>query len=117
MKISELLPDVLFDYDLIELLTCNMIFYTMELATEDSIIQIELYQSGDFIALTVGGGSRTISKKVVDSIFDDSLSNEELSNLGMGLSLAKVIADRHGGQIKIQNKEMEGSCFTFFLPC
>ena len=117
VKISELLPDVLFDYDLIELLTCNMIFYTMELATEDSIIQIELYQSGDFIALSVGGGSRVISKKVVDSIFDDSLSNEELSNLGMGLSLAKVIADRHGGQIKIQNKEMEGSCFTFFLPC
>ncbi len=57
-----------------------------------------------------------IPKKSLDKIFDrfyrnDESRNKEIQGNGLGLSIAKTIADRHNAEIKVQSIEGEGSEF------
>jgi len=36
--------------------------------------------------------------------------------VGLGLSLVKQIAERHGGSVRCLPREGGGSCFVLFLP-
>ena len=39
-----------------------------------------------------------------------------LMSLGLGLSLVKQIAERHGGHVRCEDREGGGSCFVIVLP-
>ncbi len=54
--------------------------------------------------------------KVFDSHFSYEAGNTPLSNMGLGLTLARNIILRHGGTIAIDSKEHEGTNVTIRLP-
>jgi two-component system NtrC family sensor kinase len=61
-----------------------------------------------------GGG---IPKNIVDKIFQPFFTTKPTGQgTGLGLSLAYDIVKAHGGEIKVQSKEGEGSEFTIQLP-
>jgi len=61
-----------------------------------------------------GGG---IPQKVVDKIFQPFFTTKPTGQgTGLGLSLAYDIIKAHGGEIKVQTKEGEGSDFVIQLP-
>jgi signal transduction histidine kinase len=61
-----------------------------------------------------GGG---IPQKIVDKIFQPFFTTKPTGQgTGLGLSLAYDIIKAHGGEIKVQSKEGEGSDFTVVLP-
>ena len=35
---------------------------------------------------------------------------------GIGLAIVKKIIERHGGKLRIESEEGQGSCFSFSLP-
>ncbi len=41
---------------------------------------------------------------------------EQAGGVGLGLSLVKQIAERHGGRVRCEEREGGGSCFTMELP-
>jgi len=41
---------------------------------------------------------------------------EQAGGVGLGLSLVKQIAERHGGRVRCEAREGGGSCFVFSLP-
>ncbi len=41
---------------------------------------------------------------------------EQAGGVGLGLSLVKQIAERHGGSVRCEGREGGGSCFTIALP-
>ena len=41
---------------------------------------------------------------------------EQAGGVGLGLSLVKQIAERHGGQVRCESREGGGSCFVLALP-
>ncbi len=63
-----------------------------------------------------------IPEKALDKIFDrfyrnDESRNKEIQGNGLGLSIAKTIADRHNAVISVKSKEGEGSRFkVIFEP-
>jgi signal transduction histidine kinase len=41
---------------------------------------------------------------------------EQAGGVGLGLSLVKQIAERHGGRVRCEARDGGGSCFTIELP-
>jgi signal transduction histidine kinase len=46
----------------------------------------------------------------------DSARSRESRSAGLGLCIAKTIAEAHGGKILVQSTPGAGSAFTIFLP-
>jgi len=41
---------------------------------------------------------------------------EQAGGVGLGLSLVKQIAERHGGRVRCESRDGGGSCFVLDLP-
>jgi signal transduction histidine kinase len=60
-----------------------------------------------------GGG---IPQKVIDKIFQPFFTTKPTGeSTGLGLSLSYDIIKAHGGEIKVESKEGEGTMFKIYL--
>lgn len=123
LDVDEAVPSTLFDYSLIELLFYNLAFHAMEYSPPESTIQVALRQDGDFITMSLSGEGQVIPSEIVDMAFDrfyrlsSSLpEGEEPKGLGLGLAIAKTIAEVHDGALRIMGRPQGGMVFTFYLP-
>ena len=71
-------------------------------------------------ALTVSNGADAMSAEQVSHLFDrfyrtDEARNEADAHYGLGLSIAKAVAEAHGGQIRAEYKNGK-AIFTVSLP-
>ena len=67
------------------------------------------------IKVTDNGGG--IPQKVIDKIFQPFFTTKPTGQgTGLGLSLSYDIVKAHGGEIKVETKEGEGSTFIIQLP-
>ena len=58
-----------------------------------------------------------IPQKIVDKIFQPFFTTKPTGQgTGLGLSLSYDIIKAHGGEIKVESKEAEGTVFTILLP-
>jgi signal transduction histidine kinase len=100
----------------------NNAFYAVN---EKSKQQIEGYeptvsvytkQIDDKVVLTVMDNGNGISQKVIDKIFQPFFTTKPTGQgTGLGLSLSYDIVKAHGGEIKVETKENEGSEFIILL--
>ena len=68
------------------------------------------------IELTVKDNGNGIPQKVIDKIFQPFFTTKPTGEgTGLGLSLSYDIIKAHGGEIKVETKEGEGSVFTMTL--
>ena len=69
------------------------------------------------IELTVKDNGNGIPQKVVDKIFQPFFTTKPTGQgTGLGLSLSYDIVKAHGGEIKVETKEGDGSAFIISLP-
>ena len=66
-----------------------------------------------FIEVTDNGSG--IKKEDIPFIFERFYKTYE-GGLGLGLTIARELADAHGGNIKVQSEYGKGSTFTVYLP-
>jgi signal transduction histidine kinase len=101
----------------------NNAFYAVN---EKSKQQIEGYEPNvsvstkkinDKVVLTVMDNGSGIPQKVIDKIFQPFFTTKPTGQgTGLGLSLSYDIVKAHGGEIKVETKENEGSEFNIELP-
>ncbi|MEO7489620.1 MAG: ATP-binding protein, partial [Ferruginibacter sp.] len=71
---------------------------------------------GDKIAIAVKDNGNGIPQKIVDKIFQPFFTTKPTGQgTGLGLSLSYDIIKAHGGEIKVETKEGEGSTFIIQL--
>jgi two-component system NtrC family sensor kinase len=74
-------------------------------------------KSGDKVILTVKDNGNGIPQNIVDKIFQPFFTTKPTGQgTGLGLSLSYDIVKAHGGEIKVETKEGEGSTFIIQLP-
>ena len=72
---------------------------------------------GGKIEIKVRDNGPGISKKILDKIFQPFFTTKPTGQgTGLGLSLSYDIVKAHGGELKVETKEGEGSEFTFEIP-
>ncbi len=80
-------------------------------------VLVSTKKSGDEIFISVKDNGNGIPQKIVDKIFQPFFTTKPTgSGTGLGLSLSYDIIKAHGGEIKVETKEGEGSEFVIQLP-
>ena len=73
--------------------------------------------NGDRVEITVSDNGNGIPKNIVDKIFQPFFTTKPTGEgTGLGLSLAHEIVKAHGGELKVETKEGEGTNFIIIIP-
>jgi signal transduction histidine kinase len=79
-------------------------------------VSVTTKRSGNSVIITVSDNGNGIPQKIVDKIFQPFFTTKLTGQgTGLGLSLSYDIIKAHGGEIKVETKEGEGSIFIVQL--
>ncbi len=83
----------------------------------EPVVAVSTGKTGDLIELRVKDNGNGVSPKVLDKIFQPFFTTKPTGQgTGLGLSLSYDIVKAHGGELKVETKEGEGSVFIIVLP-
>jgi two-component system, NtrC family, sensor kinase len=80
-------------------------------------VSVSTKKQNDKVLISVKDNGNGIPQKVMDKIFQPFFTTKPTGQgTGLGLSLSYDIIKAHGGEIKVDTKENEGTIFTINLP-
>jgi two-component system NtrC family sensor kinase len=83
----------------------------------EPVVSVSTKKIENKIHITVSDNGNGIPQKAVDKIFQPFFTTKPTGQgTGLGLSLSYDIIKTHGGEIKVETKEKEGTAFTVELP-
>lgn len=110
------------DKEKIESLITILLENAVKYSSSNKTILIETAKANKTLSFSVIDRGQGISKKDLPFIFDrfyradPSRSKSKASGFGLGLSIAKMIVEKHHGEIKVKSRLGHGSTFTVTLP-
>lgn len=118
LKIEEKLPSVAFDDYLIRLLIYNVLNNAMEYSPPNSLIEVEAKMGKNYLIINVTDEGEGIPEEELENIFDKfyRLPEARTPGAGLGLAIAKTIAELHGGYLTAENILNKGTRFSLYLP-
>ena len=89
-------------------------------ATQGGGIELSLQTLGQQVLIAVGDRGPGVPLEYRDRIFEPFFrlpgASERVGGVGLGLSLVKSIAERHGGRVRCADRPGGGACFEVSLP-
>ncbi len=83
----------------------------------EPIVSISTKKNDDKVEISVKDNGNGIPQKILDKIFQPFFTTKPTGQgTGLGLSLSYDIVKAHGGELKVETKEGEGSIFSIILP-
>jgi signal transduction histidine kinase len=80
-------------------------------------VNVSTRKLGNNVLISVKDNGNGIPEKVLDKIFQPFFTTKPTGQgTGLGLSLSYDIVKAHGGELKVETKDGEGSEFTIVLP-
>ena len=109
------------DKEIMGTVLMNLIGNAIKYTPEHGRVTLRVEEDGDKLMIHVIDTGIGISGKDIPHIFDKFYrsSDEQVKKQaghGLGLAIARQIAELHGGEIKVISKKGEGSQFTVVLP-
>ena len=106
---------------IINLLTNAVKYINYEGKTARNQILVGIHMIDDRVAVQVEDNGRGIPAKDIDHLFErfyrvDNSGSREVGGSGIGLAIAKEIADMHDGVISVSSVYGKGATFTLSLP-
>ena len=106
---------------IINLLTNAVKYINYDGKTARNQIHVSLHVIDDRVAVQVEDNGRGIPAKDLDHLFErfyrvDNSGSREVGGSGIGLAIAKEIADMHDGVISVSSVFGNGATFTLSLP-
>ncbi len=105
----------------LEKLFLNIIKNAIAYGKESGYIDIDLLKEKNTIKVKIKDNGMGISREDLPKIFErfyraDKAHSGSGNHSGLGLAIAKWVAEIHGGEIKVESAEGKGSTFTVLLP-
>jgi len=100
----------------------NMIQNAVNYCEASGHIEVAARRTEDYIMITVSDDGIGISQEHIDKIWDrfyqveESRSKAMGNSMGLGLSMVKIIMEKHGGHVTVDSILGEGSTFTLYFP-
>ena len=115
------LPDVLADPDRSVQILVNLLSNAVKHAPTGSTVEVMADRIGSMIAVAVRDHGPGIPAHKVNFIFEpftqlDGSDTRRIAGTGLGLTIARTLAEKQGGMIRVSSREGEGATFTLTLP-
>jgi signal transduction histidine kinase len=110
------------DEDLIRRMIVNLIDNAVRHAPEDSTVRVEVDVTGSGYAIAVKDQGPGIAAEIRPHIFERFYRGDALrragahDGAGLGLAVARWIANAHGGDVTLARSSTSGSTFVISLP-
>ena len=106
---------------IVNLLTNAINYINFDKKTVPNQVHISIALIDDRVAVQVDDNGRGIPAKDIDHLFErfyrvDNSGNREVGGSGIGLAIAKEIADMHDGVISVTSTFGQGATFILSLP-
>ncbi len=115
------LPFVWGDKDMVETILRNLIGNAMNYSAEGTTITISAEERPAVVQVVVSDEGMGIPPEDIDRIFDrfyrgENCSLSKVRGTGLGLYIARSLAEAQGGNITVESELGIGSRFSFILP-
>lgn len=117
MDLSESLPEVMADAEMIKQVVINLVKNAVEAMeeTEEARLRVQTAPAGeDTVQVVVADTGCGMPQEVVDDLFSPFFTTK-IGGIGLGLSVSAGIVRQHGGEIDVESEAGEGSRFTVTL--
>jgi signal transduction histidine kinase len=110
------------DPDRLKQLLLNLVSNAIAYTPDGGVVTLSLHRRPDgWVRVTVSDTGVGIAPADVPHIFDrfwryDKARSRQLGGSGLGLSIARSIADAHGGSISVESELGKGTTFDVLLP-
>lgn len=106
----------------LEKLVGTLIDNACKYAAEASSVTVRLSRQGKKAVLSVRNLGNPIPQESIEHVFDrfyradKARTHDDSRSFGLGLAIAREIAESHGGSIKVKSSAEDGTVFTVVLP-
>ena len=115
------LPEVMADPDRAIQVLVNLLSNAIKHAPTGSQVEVSAEREGGMMAIAIRDHGPGIPSHKVDSIFEpftqlDGSDTRRIPGTGLGLTIARALAEKQGGTIRVASREGEGATFTLTIP-
>ncbi len=113
------LPPVLADPVRLERILVNLLSNALKYSPPESPVRLEGWRVAEGVAVAVIDRGRGIAAEDLPYIFDRyyrTRNGRKGKGIGLGLYIARLLVEAHGGQIRAASEAGKGSTFVFTLP-
>jgi signal transduction histidine kinase len=113
--------DVIADPDRTIQVLVNLLSNAVKHAPSGSKVEVSAGKEGNMAAVAVRDHGPGIPSHKVDFIFEpftqlDGSDTRRIAGTGLGLTIARALAEKQGGGIRVSSREGEGATFTLTMP-
>ncbi len=94
----------------------NLIFNSVDAMPSGGRIFVSCRMEGDDVVVVVRDDGRGMDESVRARVFDPFFTTKGTKGMGLGMSVAYGIVERHGGRISVESALGHGTTFTIRLP-
>ena len=115
------LADVLADPDRSVQVLVNLLSNAVKHAPAGSQVEVSAEREGAMMAISIRDHGPGIPAHKVDFIFEpftqlDGSDTRRIAGTGLGLTIARALAEKQGGTIRVASREGDGATFTLTIP-
>jgi signal transduction histidine kinase len=113
--------DVVADPDRTIQVLVNLLSNAVKHAPSGSTVEVTTSREDGFAAIAIRDHGPGIPAHKVDFIFEpftqlDGSDTRRIAGTGLGLTIARALAEKQGGGIRVASRQGEGATFTLTLP-
>lgn len=121
MVTDDALPHfVLADVSRLERVVANLLTNALKYSTDSAPVTVHIARKGTMVELDVVDHGIGIEPENVEKLFEryyrTGAGKGQASGLGLGLYIARLIVEAHGGRIHVKSEVGKGSTFSLWLP-
>ena len=113
--------EVLADPDRTVQVLVNLLSNAIKHAPEGSTVEVSVEREDGMMAVAIRDHGPGIPAHKVNAIFEpftqlDGSDTRRIAGTGLGLTIARALAEKQGGAVRVASREGEGATFTLTIP-